>query len=44
MAQYDAVYAIILIIGILGFVLDLLVERLRSGLLVWAEPAYQIAC
>jgi NitT/TauT family transport system permease protein len=43
MAQYNTVYAIILVIGVIGFVLDLAIERLRSRLLVWAEPAHQIA-
>ena len=43
MAQYDAVYATILIIAALGIGLDLAIERLRSWLLAWAEPVYQIA-
>jgi len=43
MAQYDAVYATILIIAALGFGLDLAIEWLRSRLLAWAEPVYQIA-
>lgn len=43
MAQYDAVYATIIIIGLLGFVLDVAVERLRSWLIAWAEPVHQIA-
>jgi ABC-type nitrate/sulfonate/bicarbonate transport system permease component len=43
MAQYDAVYATILIIAAVGFGLDLAIERLRSRLLAWAEPVYQIA-
>ena len=43
MALYDAVYATIIIISILGFVLDVLVERLRSWLVAWAEPVHQIA-
>lgn len=43
MAQYDAVYATIIIIGVLGFVLDVGVERLRLRLIAWAEPAHQIA-
>ena len=43
MALYDAVYAMIIIIGVLGFVLDVAVERLRSWLIAWAEPVHQIA-
>ena len=43
MALYDAVYATIILIGALGFVLDVAVERLRSWLIAWAEPVHQIA-
>jgi len=43
MAQYGAVYATIVIIAALGFGLDLAIERLRSWLLAWTEPVYQIA-
>jgi NitT/TauT family transport system permease protein len=43
MAQYDAVYASILIISVLGFCFDLAFERLRLFLLACAEPAPQIA-
>jgi len=43
MALYDAVYATIIVIGILGFVLDVIVEWLRSRLIGWAEPVHQIA-
>src|SRR5690349_17647947 len=43
MAQYANVYAIILIIGAQGFVLDLLFERLRARLVAWAEPSHDIA-
>jgi NitT/TauT family transport system permease protein len=43
MAQYDAVYATIIVIGMLGFVLDVGVEWLRSRLIGWAEPVHQIA-
>jgi NitT/TauT family transport system permease protein len=42
MAQYDAVYAVIVIIGVLGFVLDFAFERLRGRLVGWAEPAHDI--
>jgi ABC-type nitrate/sulfonate/bicarbonate transport system permease component len=43
MALYDTVYAMIVIIGMLGFVLDVAFERLRSWLVAWAEPVHQIA-
>jgi ABC-type nitrate/sulfonate/bicarbonate transport system permease component len=42
MAQYDTVYAVIVIIGVLGFVLDFAFERLRGRLVGWAEPAHDI--
>lgn len=42
MAQYDTVYAVIVIIGALGFVLDFAFERLRGRLVGWAEPAHDI--
>src|SRR6476620_12147406 len=41
MALYDAVYATIIVIGILGIVLDVAVERLRGWLIGWAEPVHQ---
>ena len=43
MALYDMVYAMIVIIGMLGFVLDVAFERLRATLVAWAEPVHQIA-
>jgi NitT/TauT family transport system permease protein len=43
MAQYDTVYATIVVIGALGFVLDVVFERLRSTLAGWAEPSAAIA-
>ena len=43
MAQYDTVYAMIVIIGVLGFVLDVGFERLRARLVAWAEPVHEIA-
>jgi NitT/TauT family transport system permease protein len=43
MALYDTVYAMIVIIGLLGFVLDVAFERLRATLVAWAEPVHQIA-
>jgi ABC-type nitrate/sulfonate/bicarbonate transport system permease component len=43
MAQYDTVYATIVVISVLGFVLDVTFERLRAHLVGWAEPASTIA-
>ena len=43
MALYDTVYAVIVIIGVLGFIIDLLFERLRAWLVAWAEPMHEIA-
>jgi NitT/TauT family transport system permease protein len=43
MALYDTVYAMIVIIGAMGFVLDVAFERLRSWLVAWAEPVAEIA-
>jgi ABC-type nitrate/sulfonate/bicarbonate transport system permease component len=43
MAQYETVYATIVIIGVLGFVVDALFERLRARLVAWAEPTHAIA-
>jgi NitT/TauT family transport system permease protein len=42
MAQYQTVYGMILVIGILGFVLDAAFEKLRGTLVAWAEPALPI--
>jgi len=39
---YDRVYAMIVIIGALGFVLDVAFERLRHRLVAWAEPSQAI--
>jgi NitT/TauT family transport system permease protein len=43
MAQYETVYATIVIIGVMGFVIDALFERLRARLVAWAEPTHDIA-
>ena len=43
MAQYETVYATIVIIGIMGFIIDAGFERLRSRVVAWAEPAHEIA-
>jgi NitT/TauT family transport system permease protein len=42
MAQYQTVYGMILVIGILGFLLDAAFEKLRGRLVAWAEPALPI--
>ena len=42
MAQYQTVYGMILVIGILGFLLDAAFEALRGRLVAWAEPALPI--
>jgi ABC-type nitrate/sulfonate/bicarbonate transport system permease component len=43
MALYDRVYAMIVIIGVLGFVIDVLFERLRAWAVAWADPVHEIA-
>jgi NitT/TauT family transport system permease protein len=43
MAQYDTVYAMIVIIGVLGFAIDAAFEALRRRLVAWAQPTHQIA-
>src|SRR5712692_10602342 len=43
MAQYQSVYATIIIIGVLGFAIDAGFERLRAACVAWAEPDRDIA-
>ena len=43
MAQYETVYATIVIIGLLGFLIDVAFEWLRPRLVGWADPAHEIA-
>jgi ABC-type nitrate/sulfonate/bicarbonate transport system permease component len=43
MAQYETVYATIVIIGMLGFIIDALFERLRAHMVAWADPVHEIA-
>ena len=43
MAQYNDVYAMIVVIGVLGFVCDWAFEAIRRKLVAWAEPAHDIA-
>jgi NitT/TauT family transport system permease protein len=42
MGQYDTVYAMIIIIGAMGIGLDAAFERLRSRLVSWSEPGFDI--
>jgi NitT/TauT family transport system permease protein len=42
MGQYDTVFAMIIIIGAMGIVLDAAFERLRGTLVKWAEPRFDI--
>jgi len=43
LAQYNTVYATIVIVGALGFVLDLVFEWLRGIVVGWADPVHEIA-
>jgi NitT/TauT family transport system permease protein len=42
MAQYETVYATIVMIGLIGFALDAAFEKLRGVLVAWAEPAFPV--
>ncbi|QWG24900.1 ABC transporter permease subunit [Bradyrhizobium sediminis] len=42
MGQYDTVYAMIIIIGAMGIGLDAAFESLRSRLVKWSEPGFDI--
>jgi NitT/TauT family transport system permease protein len=42
MAQYDTVFAMIIIIGAMGIILDAAFERLRARLVRWSEPRFDI--
>ena len=42
MAQYQTVYGMIIVIGVLGFALDAVFQMLRGVLVAWAEPAQPI--
>ena len=42
MGQYDTVFAMIIIIGAMGIALDAAFERLRSSLVKWSEPRFDI--
>jgi NitT/TauT family transport system permease protein len=38
MAQYDTVFAMILIIGAMGIIFDAAFEKLRLSLVRWSQP------
>jgi NitT/TauT family transport system permease protein len=38
LAQYETVYAMILLVSALGILLDMLFERARAALVGWASP------
>jgi NitT/TauT family transport system permease protein len=42
MAQYDTVFAMIIIIGAMGILLDAAFEKLRGALVKWSEPRFDI--
>ena len=42
MAQYDTVFAMIIIIGAMGIILDAAFEKLRASLVKWSEPRFEI--
>jgi len=42
MGQYDTVYAMIIIIGVMGIGLDAAFEKLRARLVRWSEPGFEI--
>jgi NitT/TauT family transport system permease protein len=42
MGQYDTVFAMIIIVGAMGILLDALFERLRTHLVRWSEPQFDI--
>ena len=42
MGQYDTVFAMIIIVGVIGIGLDALFERIRAYLVRWSEPQFDI--
>lgn len=42
MGQYDSVFAMIIVIGAMGIILDAAFEKLRRSLVQWAEPRFDI--
>jgi NitT/TauT family transport system permease protein len=43
MAQYETVYAMILVISALGILLDVAFEYVRGALVGWSEPRHDLA-
>jgi NitT/TauT family transport system permease protein len=42
MAQYDTVFAMIIVIGTLGIIFDAAFEKFRSALVRWSEPRFDM--
>jgi NitT/TauT family transport system permease protein len=42
MGQYDTVFAMIIVIGAMGIILDAAFEKLRRSLVKWAEPRFDV--
>jgi NitT/TauT family transport system permease protein len=42
MGQYDTVFAMIIVIGAMGIILDAAFEKLRGRLVKWSEPRFDI--
>jgi NitT/TauT family transport system permease protein len=42
MGQYDAVFAMIIIIGAMGIGLDAAFEKMRARLVRWSEPRFDL--
>src|SRR5262245_3195536 len=42
MGQYDTVFAMIIIVGAMGIILDAAFERIRARLVRWSEPQFDI--
>ena len=42
MGQYDTVFAMIIVIGAMGIILDAAFEKLRRSLVKWSEPRFDI--
>jgi NitT/TauT family transport system permease protein len=42
MAQYDTVFAMIIVIGALGIIFDAAFEKFRRALVRWSEPRFDM--
>jgi NitT/TauT family transport system permease protein len=42
MGQYDTVFAMIIVVGAMGIVFDALFETLRTRLVRWSEPQFEM--